>query len=62
MKKDDPGNYSPGSLASILIKTVEQIIKQSVYKHLEYNKVIWNRQHGLVKRKSSQSYFVFEKT
>jgi len=40
MKKDDPGNYSPGSLASILIKTVEQIIKQSVYKHLEYNKVI----------------------
>uniref|UniRef100_A0A674JDS3 Macro domain-containing protein n=1 Tax=Terrapene triunguis TaxID=2587831 RepID=A0A674JDS3_9SAUR len=52
--KDNPGNYRPVSLTSVPRKIMEQIINQSVYKHLEDNKVISNSQYGFVNNKSCQ--------
>ncbi|CAM5117477.1 unnamed protein product [Eretmochelys imbricata] len=47
--EDNLGNYKPVSLTSVPGKIMEQIIKQSICKHLEDNKVISNIQHGFVK-------------
>uniref|UniRef100_A0A674JL29 Macro domain-containing protein n=1 Tax=Terrapene triunguis TaxID=2587831 RepID=A0A674JL29_9SAUR len=44
----------PVSLTSVPRKIMEQIINQSVYKHLEDNKVISNSQYGFVNNKSCQ--------
>ncbi|KFQ06379.1 hypothetical protein N330_13140, partial [Leptosomus discolor] len=38
--KDDPGNYSPVSLASVPGKLMEQIILSSVMQHMQDNQVI----------------------
>ncbi|CAM5094356.1 unnamed protein product [Natator depressus] len=56
--KDNPGNYRPVSLTSVPRKIMEQIIKQSICKHLEDNKVISNSQHGFVKNKSCQTNLI----
>ena len=47
-KKEEPGNYRPVSLTSIPGKILEQIIKQSLCKHLENNAVITRSQHRLI--------------
>ncbi|CAM5162260.1 unnamed protein product [Natator depressus] len=57
--KDNPGNYRPVSLSSVLGKIMEQIIKQSICKHLEDSKVISNNQHGFAKNKLCQINLAF---
>ena len=50
--RDNPGNYRPVSLTSVVGKLLEKILRDRIYSHLETNGLIGDRQHGSVKGKS----------
>jgi len=51
-KKEDPGNYRPVSLSSILGKVMEQLILEVIIKQVEEKKLMRSSQHGFTKGKS----------
>ena len=47
-KKNDPANYRPVSLTSVVCKVLERIIKKHLVDHLEKSKLLSSCQHGFM--------------
>ncbi|PKU42232.1 reverse hypothetical protein [Limosa lapponica baueri] len=51
-KKEDPGNYRDYSLMSVLSNVMEQILLETVLRHMRNKEVIGDNQHGFTESKS----------
>ena len=47
-KKNDPGNYRPVSLTSVISKIMESIVRDAMVEHLIKNRLFTDDQHGFV--------------
>ena len=50
--RDKPGNYRPVNLMSAVGKLLENILKERIYLHLEWQGLIRDSQHGFVRGRS----------
>ena len=51
--KQDPGNYRPVSLTSVICKVLEKAVRKGIVKHLTVNKLLSDRQFGFRKNRST---------
>ncbi|KAJ7399012.1 hypothetical protein BTVI_119233 [Pitangus sulphuratus] len=59
---ENPENYRPVSLTSIPGKVMEQLILETISRHIKDKKIIIGSQHGFTKRKSCLINFCVEVT
>jgi len=58
-RKEDPGNYRPVSLTSVLGKIMERLILSALTRHVEDNQGIRPSQHGFMKGRSCFTSLIF---
>ena len=51
-KREDPANYRPVSLTSVVCKILESIVRDGIIDHLERNKPLRVSQHGFMRHRS----------
>ena len=51
--KTEPGNYRPVSLTSVICKTMEQLVRETIVKHMSANKLLCNKQFGFISGRST---------
>ena len=51
--KAELGNYRPVSLTSVICKTMEQLVREIIVKHMSANKLFSNKQFGFISGKST---------
>ena len=50
--RQNPGNYRPISLTSVICKTMERLIRDQIVDHLEENNLLSDSQHGFRRKRS----------
>ena len=56
--KNNPINYRPISLTCIICKLLEHVVTSSIMKHLEYNNILYDLQHGFRSSRSCETQLV----
>ena len=58
IKNHYPINYRPISLTCIICKLLEHVVTSSIMKHLEYNNILYDLQHGFRSSRSCETQLV----
>jgi limonene-1,2-epoxide hydrolase len=51
--KTEPGNYRPVRLTSVICKTMDNLVRETIVKHMSANKLFSNKQFGFISGRST---------